>query len=81
MLTVMECLLSMRETPMPDHLTDDDLDGVAQMLIPILDGVAGRDYPDARHRVCKIAGCDRTGYARGVCYPHDQEARRWTTAR
>jgi hypothetical protein len=62
---------------MPDHLTDEDLDGVAQMLIPRLEAIAARDYPNHRERGCRIPGCDRSGYARGFCYPHDKEARQW----
>ncbi len=60
---------------MPDHLTDEDLDGVATMLIPILEAAGAADYPTVRQRGCKIRGCDRFGYARGLCYPHDKERR------
>ncbi len=55
---------------MPDHLTDDDLDEVAQMLIPKLEAVAAIDYPDPRLYGCKYPGCDRVGYASGRCQPH-----------
>ncbi len=62
---------------MPDHLTDEDLDGVAQMLIPRLEAIAAKEYPTNRDRGCRIRSCDRFGYARGLCYPHDKERRIW----
>lgn len=65
---------------MPEHLTDEDLDLVAQMLIPLLEVAGAVEYPDRRERGCKIPGCDRDGYARSLCYPHDKERRQWTTA-
>lgn len=59
------------------YLTDEDLDPVAQMLIPILEGAAAIGYPKGRERGCRIPGCDRVGYARGLCYPHDKERQQW----
>ena len=64
---------------MPDHLTDEDLDAVAQMLVPILEAVAAKEYPTSRERGCRIRSCDRFVYARGLCYPHDKERRIWET--
>lgn len=58
---------------MPDHLTDEDLDAIAQMLIPRLTAIAARDYPPIRDRGCRVPGCDRARYARGRCQPHDLE--------
>jgi hypothetical protein len=66
---------------MPSGLTDEDLDGIAQMLIPRLDAAAAAEYPDARHRGCWIQGCDRTGYARGLCQPHHLKVRAWKEQR
>ncbi len=62
---------------MPDHLTDEDLDAVAQMLIPILEAAGAVDYPTTRTRDCRMPACDRQGYARGRCHAHDKEARQW----
>ena len=59
------------------YLTDEDLDPVAQMLIPTLEAIAAKDYPTTRTRGCRQPGCDRQGYARGRCYAHDKETRQW----
>ena len=64
---------------MPDHLSDEDLDSVAQMLIPRLEAIAAIEYPNHVQRGCGIRDCDRFGYARGLCYPHDKERRIWET--
>jgi hypothetical protein len=64
---------------MPDHLSDEDLDAVATMLIPTLEAIAAIEYPNTVQRGCRIRDCDRFGYARGLCYPHDKERRIWET--
>ena len=63
------------------HLTDEDLDAVAAMLIPRLDALTAAENPDGRHRGCWIEGCDRAGYARGLCQPHHQKNKAWKDQR
>ena len=61
---------------MSRHLTDEDLDAVAAMLVPTLEAIAAIEYPTIRARGCRVPGCDRNGYARGLCQGHDKERRR-----
>lgn len=56
------------------ELSEEDLDSVAQMLIPRLDALTADEYKAGHEATCWLPGCDRVGYARGMCQPHHKRA-------